>query len=303
MIHLILTKFGHLFQRYICYIVLFLLASLAVVVFATQLFTVHVTAEPLEDDVPVAACEPEIVLPIRTKASEDTSEEFDAAVDAMLKAQYDFYSEADAHITGGGHVNSSSSVIVLPSSEDAPISSYFELDCYEDIYDVNIWHNYAVPAEFFYDTLPESMYEIIPGICMLERDYDISSIYLACVAMVEVGRVPCFAGENNWFNWTVDACSYQSFDTTYDCMMYTGKRYHQAFFDAEWYDAFGVSQSMFAKFGITTTPEELTIREINCMYAKDTDGSINWNWSSVLGELMYDMNESYIEWIRSSEVN
>lgn len=151
-------------------------------------------------------------------------------------------------------------------------------------YQVN--KSYNIPEEFYYSILPEDMYCLVEGICNLERTQDISSMFLFSVAATEVGWHGEFAGDNNWFNWTPDAETYQGFSSVDECIDYTGERFKDYFFNPAWYAEFG-----------QTVDDYFTIAEINSRYAFYDDCSVNWYWGEVVSEILDSLNTKYMRWL------
>lgn len=161
----------------------------------------------------------------------------------------------------------------------------FELCSYEDIYSVQVNKSYKIPKEFYYEVLPETMHPLVDSVCELEDTMEISSMYLFAVAATEVGWGTAFAEDNNWFNWTPNAEDYQYFSCASDCVDFTQKMYEIKFFNADWYAGYG-----------QTMDDYYTIQDINSRYALYSDGSVNWYWSDVVGEIMYSLNKKYQSW-------
>lgn len=159
---------------------------------------------------------------------------------------------------------------------------------FEDMYTVQVNKSYRIPEEFYYDVLPESMHPLISGVCEAENNTEISSMFLLAVAATEVGWGTAFyePGSNNWFNWTADACTYQTFSSTDACVTYTQEKFQERFFNREWY----------AGFGQELSDDIFTVPEVNTRYALYNDCTVNWYWSDVVCEIMYSFNLKYQEW-------
>ena len=158
-----------------------------------------------------------------------------------------------------------------------------------DSFDVTTYQvnkSYDIPAEFYYSVLPEDMHCLVEGICNLERTQNISSMFLFAVAATEVGWHGEFAGDNNWFNWTPDAETYQGFSSVDECIVYTGERFKDYFFNPAWYAEFG-----------QTVDDYFTIAEINSRYAFYDDCSVNWYWGEVVSEILDSLNTKYMRWL------
>lgn len=163
----------------------------------------------------------------------------------------------------------------------------FNVTCYEDVFSLQINKSYNIPPEFYYSTLPDTMYPLVEPVCALEKQYPISSTYLLAVAAVEVGWGKYFfeEGNNNWFNWSPDGADYQRFSSTEECVEYTKEAYTDRMFNPEWYAAFG-----------NEVDNVFTIPEVNSRYAFYSDGSVNTYWGDLVGEIMFGMIEDYEEW-------
>lgn len=157
-----------------------------------------------------------------------------------------------------------------------------------------------IPEQFYIDTLPETLQPVIDGICMLEKEYSLSSITMLSILITEVGWDPVFSGINNWFNWSGDAINYQDFESTYACMLYTGERYNEIFLSEKWYNVFEVKSILNSNGYYNERGEYLTLRELNTMYAKYLDGSINWYWSDVVVDVYYSFCNKYNEWRKTN---
>ena len=48
--------------------------------------------------------------------------------------------------------------------------------------------DYDIPAQFYYDTLPIEMHPIVEGVCWLEDNYGISSMYLLLLLLKSDGE-------------------------------------------------------------------------------------------------------------------
>lgn len=177
------------------------------------------------------------------------------------------------------------------SEEDVPpalaVSDGFECTSLADMYEVQINKSYSIPKEFYYDILPETMYPIVDSVCYLEETQDISSMFLLAVAAVETGWGKTFyiPGNNNWFNWTADTIDYQSFDSADECVLYTGEKFQERFFNPEFYAIYG-----------QLVDDCFTVSEVNTRYALNPDLSVNWAWSDVVCEIMCSFNNKYQLW-------
>ena len=156
-----------------------------------------------------------------------------------------------------------------------------------DIYQIQINRGYGIPKEFYYDILPQTMYPLVDTVCYLEETQDISSMFLLAVAAVETGWGKSFyePDNNNWFNWTTDTITYQHFESAEDCVLYTGEKFEERFFNPEFYANY--NQTMDAVF---------TVGEVNTRYALNPDMSVNWAWTDVVCEIMYSFNSKYQLW-------
>lgn len=163
----------------------------------------------------------------------------------------------------------------------------FGVECYDDIFSFQVNKSYNIPEEFYYDTLPESMHELIAPVCALEREYPISSMYLFAVAATEVGWGRYFVreGNNNWFNWSPDGEYYQGFASTQDCVDYTREAYEDRMFNPEYYAIFG--QDVGPVF---------TIPIVNTRYALLENGEPNAHWGALVGEITFGFIEDYKSW-------
>lgn len=163
----------------------------------------------------------------------------------------------------------------------------FNVECYEDIFSFQVNKSYNIPAEFYYEVLPESMHELIEPVCALEREYPISSMFLFAVAANEVGWGKYFVrdGNNNWFNWSPDGEYYQGFESTQECVDYTRDAYAARMFNPEYY----------AIFGQVVGPV-FTIPVVNTRYAMLSNGEPNTQWGAVVGEITYGFIEDYKSW-------
>ena len=113
-------------------------------------------------------------------------------------------------------------------------------------------------------------------------------MFLLAVAATETAWGTTFyeKGSNNWFNWTVDAVNYQWFDSATDCAEYTGEMFPKKFFNREFY----------AQFGQNLDDDIFTVPEVNTRYAINYDYTVNWLWSDVVCEIMYNFNTRYQTW-------
>lgn len=160
-------------------------------------------------------------------------------------------------------------------------------------FDAKTWQvnrSYNIPKEFYYDILPENMHCLVEGICNLEANQEISSMFLIAVAATEVGWDADFAGDYNWFNWTPDAKNYQNFSSTDECIVYTGERFEKCFFNPEWHALYG-----------DEVDDYFTIDEINSKYAINSDGTVNTYWGEVVGEIIGSFHEKYADWVINND--
>jgi hypothetical protein len=175
----------------------------------------------------------------------------------------------------------------VPEIETLSSKGFGEIS-FAEMYSVQVNKSYNIPTEFYYDILPETMYPLVEGVCRLEETQEISSMFLLAVAATETGWGTTFYenGSNNWFNWTVDAVNYQWFDSATDCAEYTGEMFPKKFFNREFY----------AQFGQNLDDDIFTVPEVNTRYAINYDYTVNWLWSDVVCEIMYNFNTRYQTW-------
>lgn len=184
-------------------------------------------------------------------------------------------------------------VITNFPSSSKKLADNLGVSCFEDMYSFQINKSYDIPKEFYYSVLPEEMYPLVEPVCQLEHREEVSSMYLLAVAATEVGWGKYFydEGSNNWFNWTADAINYQVFESAWDCVEYTAGAYKERMFNPEWYAAFGQD-----------VDDVFTVPEVNTRYALWNDGTVNWQWSEVVCEIMYGFVKDYEKWSISNDM-
>lgn len=167
---------------------------------------------------------------------------------------------------------------------------------YSDAFNMNVNSSSGIPLEFWRDYLPSDLAEMADGLVYCD-DAGINSLYLYAVAVTEVGRDCHTVGEYNYFNYTVDAESYQDFTTPLDCFEYTVDRYTSAYFTRDWQLEVPINwQDMPPRGSLNYDDDVVTITEINRRYAINSNLTVNWKWQTLVAEIISVTSEDYIEW-------
>lgn len=174
-----------------------------------------------------------------------------------------------------------------PDAEELPIT-------YDDMLALDLEQPSGIDPAFWDSWISDAYKEIIPSLADFE-DSGINAAWVVAVIYAECGRNAHVVGSNNIFNFTVDTKSYTNFSSMTDCMEFAREWMLESYFNREWH------KTRPAGYCKLSEGSPITIERVNEHYAINPDGSVNWQWSRVVAEVMVEIYESYSTWLK--EVN
>ena len=149
---------------------------------------------------------------------------------------------------------------------------------------LDIRHRSNWTAQDFYKIVNEEMYGLVDVAISLEEAVGVNAIYTVAVGAAETGWGKHMAGRYNYFNWTNDAINHFNFETLSEFEQFSISAYSKNYI----HESFYASKLGFTPMGIT--PEVVNVR-----YAINTNGTVNWNWSNKVCEIMNRLSDDRLE--------
>lgn len=162
---------------------------------------------------------------------------------------------------------------------------------YTDMFRLNLESSSGIEPEFWEYWL-SSPYKELSSELQKFDEVGINAAFIVAVMYAECGRDAHVVGANNVFNFTVDMKAYSHFSSKTACLKYAREWFQKSFFNRDWHCTRANCQ--------LSSHASITIERVNEHYAINSDGSVNWQWSSTVASVMTQIYSDYVMWYKEN---